>query len=90
MSKYFPFPLTKNTRYEIIGWIGTAFVIGSYALLSTGIISGDDYLYHLMVLLGSVGVAAISYLRRAYQPFVINAFFVVIALIALIRLAYFA
>lgn len=74
---------------ELLGWIGTSFVIGSYVLLSLGIIQGNSYTYHSLVLVGSFGVALISYLKKAHQPFVINAFFVAIAIIALIRLTYF-
>ena len=74
---------------ELVGWIGTALVIGSYVLLSLGILQGDDFIYHSLVLAGSLGVALISYIRKVYQPFVINSFFVVIAIIAIIRLAYF-
>ena len=79
-----------RTHGELLGWIGTSLIIGSYALLSLGVIGGDSYVYHVLVLTGSVGVAIISYIKQAYQPFVINAFFVAIALIALLRITYFA
>jgi hypothetical protein len=78
----------RDSYYELFGWLGTGLIISSYSLLSTGVISGSDYTYHIMVLIGSLGVAIISYLRKIYQPLVINAFFVAIAIIALIRITY--
>ncbi len=71
---------------EIAGWIGAAFILVAYGLLSLDIIAGDSYVYHLSMLIGSAGLAAITYYRRTFQPFVVNALFSVIAVIALIRL----
>lgn len=79
----------NKRRYEFIGWIGTLLVIASYMLLSFGVLRGDSYAYHVLVLAGSLGVAVISFIKQAYQPFAINAFFVVIAILAIVRIASF-
>lgn len=71
---------------EYIGWIGTALVLLSYALLASGMI-GNDIRYHGILLVGSAGVAIISYHKQAWQPLTLNVFFVVFALIAITRIA---
>lgn len=81
--------MTRKKLYEIVGWTGTMLVIASYMFLSLGYISGSSYTYHLLVLVGSIGVAIVSFIKQAYQPFAINAFFIAIAIIALARITYF-
>jgi hypothetical protein len=74
--------------YEILGWFGVLFVLGGYCLLATGIISGNAWQYHVLILFGSIFLGIISYLKNNYQPVVLNAFFVLFAIIALVRLAF--
>lgn len=80
---------SKRARdaYESLGWIGVALVLGSYALLSLGIVGGNSAPYHAFVLAGSVLVAAISYKKRVYQPAILNTAFALLAAIALARIA---
>lgn len=80
-------PDSSNHLLEIAGWIGVIFVLGSYYLLATGIIDGNTWPYHSLVLVGSVFVASISLKRRALQPAVLNICFALMAIVALIRLA---
>lgn len=72
--------------YEILGWIGVVFILGSYCLLATGMIDGNSWVYHVLVLAGSAFVAAISYKKRICQPMVLNVCFSVLALLALVRI----
>ena len=71
---------------EIIAWIGTALILLGYGLFSFGLLP-SAIPYHILNLLGSIAVAAISYRRHVWQPFIINACFALFAAIALIRLA---
>lgn len=64
-------------------------MLGGYALLSFGVISGESAIYHGMFLIGSIGLAVITYRHRAFQSFTVNVFFGVLALVALIRAVYF-
>lgn len=74
--------------YEFLGWIGVIFVLGGYCLLATGIISGNSWPYHVLILFGSLFLGVISYRKQNYQPVVLNAIFVLFAIIALVRLAF--
>ncbi len=72
-------------RYEIIGWLGATLVLGSYILLSTGMIH-DALPYYVMVGAGSIGVGAISYKKKIWQPFVINTVFFSFSIVAILRI----
>lgn len=71
---------------EIAGWIGVVFIAGSYSLLALGVVDGQSLFYHSLVLAGSVFVAGISYRKHAYQPFILNALFAILAMLAIIRI----
>jgi hypothetical protein len=81
--------LPKNHLAENFGWIGTFALLGSYALLSFDIISGDSLVYHAMILIGSTGLAVITYRHKAFQSFVVNFIFSILATFAIIRLLFF-
>lgn len=81
--------LPKNIFAEAYGWIGSAMILVAYALISFGIVDSEAIIYHLLFLVGSSGLAVITYRHRAYQSFVVNVFFTTLALIAIIRVAYF-
>lgn len=74
----------QSKLIDIAGWIGAALIIIGYGLYATGIIP-DIIIYHLLNLFGSIGVAAISYYRKVWQPAIINTCFAVFATIAVIR-----
>lgn len=74
--------------YEILGWAGVVFVLGSYGLLATNIIDGNSWVYHALVLVGSIFIASISYIRRVFQPMVLNVCFSLLALVALVRILF--
>ncbi len=71
---------------ENLGWLGAIAVLSGYALLSIGLIKGDSFLYHGLMLIGSVGLAIITYRRRTYQPFIVNLVFSILAALAITRL----
>lgn len=76
----------KMLFYEIFGWYGAIAIVASYGMVSFEIISVESYLFHLLNLTGSLGIMLISFAKHTYQPFVLNAFRVVIATIAIISL----
>jgi hypothetical protein len=78
--------LKRSNIAEYLGWIGSIAILSSYSLLSFGIITGQSYIYHSLVLIGSAGLALITYRHRAYQSFIVNSAFTAFAVIALVRL----
>ena len=81
--------LKRHPLSETLGWIGTVGVLSSYALLSTGIIDSSSLLYHSLLGIGSAGLAIVTYRHRAFQSFVVNITFTLLAVLALGRLIFF-
>jgi hypothetical protein len=82
--------LPKNQLAEAYGWFGSILILSGYGLLSLGIISGNSPIYHLMFMVGSSGLAVITYRHRAFQSFTVNVLFTIFAFIAVIRIIYLA
>lgn len=78
---------SQNSKfYETFGWLGVGCILASYLVLSLGLLDSNSYIYHTLILLGSLLVAAISWRKRAMQPAMLNAIFAVLAVFALFRL----
>lgn len=75
-----------STTIEIVGWLGTALILVAYVLSSLGYLSTSTVSYQLMNLLGALGVGLITYLRKAFQGFVLNLVWAIVAFIGLTRL----
>lgn len=73
---------------EIIGWYGTVAIVGAYALNSFNIIGSNSLLYQILNLTGAIGIVALSLSKKAYQPATLNAIWTIIALIAIIKIAF--
>ena len=69
---------------EAAAWAGTILIITNYGLLSLDLLP-SILPYHMFNLLGSTAIAVISYKRKVWQPFVVNACFALFAVIAIIR-----
>ena len=75
-----------NKLFNIFGWLGVFFITAAYALISFSIIASNNIIYQLLNLLGAGGIVFSSYIKRDMQPVVLNIFWGLIALIALINL----
>lgn len=78
--------LKRNILAETAGWIGSVCILSSYALLSVGVVSGDSILYYALSGGGALGLAIITYRHRAFQSFIVNTIFTLIAILAIIHL----
>lgn len=70
--------------------MGAAAILTDYALLSLGILDGNSTIYHAIFMLGSIGLALITYRHRAFQSFTVNMTFALLAIVALARISLFA
>jgi hypothetical protein len=75
-----------NIFYEIIGWYGTAAIMGAYASNSFGMLDATNIWYQILNGTGAVGIVLISIKKKAYQPATLNAIWTVIAIIGLIQI----
>ena len=81
----------RKTAYrklaEIAGWYGTLAIISAYALVSFKVIDASSAVYQLLNLSGALGIIAIAVVKGVKQSVVLNAFWALIAVIALVSLA---
>lgn len=68
---------------EIIGWYGTCAIVLAYVLVSFKIIEADSVTYQLLNLTGAIGIIIISVAKSVKQSVILNAFWALIATIAL-------
>lgn len=71
---------------EIIGWYGAVAIVAAYALNSFGFISSVSIYYQLLNFTGALGIAYISFYKKAYQPAILNIVWGIIALAAIVKL----
>lgn len=75
-----------NKFLELFGWYGTCAIVLAYALNSFGIIDSGSLTYQLLNLTGALGIVAISFHKKNYQPGVLNVVWFLVALIAIVNI----
>ena len=70
--------------WESIGWICTVILVGAYALVATRRLDARSPMYHVLNLVGAIGLAAYSLYKVAWPQFALNAFWGTVALIGII------
>lgn len=76
----------KRKISEVIGWYGTIAIVLAYGLVSFQVISSSGIVFQLLNLTGAIGIIIISTIKGVRQSIVLNTFWAVIAVLALIRL----
>ncbi len=80
--------MTINRKVaEVAGWYGTIAIVLAYILVSFKIVSANGVIYQLLNLTGALGIVAISVVKKVKQPAVLNVFWALIAIVALITYA---
>lgn len=75
----------KHQFIEAFGWIASLMIVCAYGLTTLEIISPAAPLAHGLNLVGSIGVGAITYVKRAFQSVLLNVVWAVVALVGFIR-----
>lgn len=78
--------MDKKIVDETIGWFGTIAILSSYALVSFGFLSASTYLYQILNATGALGIVYISFKKKVYQPGILNLIWMIIAILAIIKL----
>lgn len=73
---------TAKTLMEIYGWYGTAAILLAYFLVSFGF-AGDLVIYQALNFTGSVALGIVAYVKKAWQPLVLEIVWAAIALASL-------
>ena len=70
--------------WESIGWISTVLLVGGYALVATRRLDARSPTYHVLNLVGAIGLAAYSLYKVAWPQFALNFFWGAVALIGIV------
>ena len=72
-----------NTLVEILGWIGSVLIVGSYALNITGRLAATSKRYVLANIMGGLFFVVNTYFHHAYPSMFVNIVWVIIAIVML-------
>lgn len=70
---------------EIIGWIASVLIVGSYALNITGKLNTDSKPYIWANMLGGLFFVINTFYHQAYPSMVVNIVWVIIAIVMLLK-----
>ena len=73
---------------ELFGWYGAGAIVLAYALVSFSVLSPTNIWYQVLNGTGALGIVAVSFYKKAYQPGVLNIIWTVIALTAILKLLF--
>ncbi len=70
---------------EIMGWYGAVAILIAYFSVSFGLLSSNSSIFQLLNVTGAIGIIVVSLQKKAYPPAVLNIIWLIIALVALIK-----
>jgi hypothetical protein len=65
---------------EVLGWIGSVLIVGSYALNITGKLPASSKIYVLANIIGGIFFVVNTYYHQAYPSMFVNVIWVIIAI----------
>ncbi len=71
--------------FEVVGWVGTVFILAGYFLLSVGRIP-NGRIYQWFNLVGAIGLLINGAIHGAWPSVILNVVWIAIAVFALIQL----
>jgi len=74
-----------NLLIELLGWIASVLIVGSYALNITGRLAATSKIYVLANIIGGVFFVVNTYYHQAYPSMFVNTIWVIIAIIMLTK-----
>lgn len=77
--------MTKNALIEFFGWIGVFAILVAYAGNLLGLLHVDNITYLLLNALGSLGVLIDAVHQKNWQPVVLNAVWIGLAIFGFVR-----
>lgn len=77
----------KDAAIEAFGWYGALGLLFAYAFSSFGVFSPEGLWYQLLNISAAIGIATVSYHKKAYPPAVLNSIWAIVGLIALFKFA---
>lgn len=76
----------KQLFAEVAGWYGAIAILSAYTLVSFAVIEGNGLWFQVLNLTGALGIIAISTYKKVKQTIVLNIFWSIVAIVALVRI----
>lgn len=70
---------------NIIGWSGVVLILAAYAASSLNLVSAKSLSYQLANLFGAAALLVTSYIKKDYEPFVLNVVWLIVAALAILH-----
>jgi hypothetical protein len=74
-----------NIFVEILGWVASVLIVGSYALNITGKLAAESKIYIFANVFGGLFFVINTYFHQAYPSMVVNMIWVIIAIIMIAK-----
>jgi hypothetical protein len=75
----------KGKLIELYAWYGVIAILAAYMLTTLGILPSSNKMVLLLNITGSGGILIDALKSKNYQPVVLNAIWLIIAVIAIVR-----
>jgi len=75
--------MNNHIWFDAIGWLGAAFLLVAYAMISSKKLEADSTTYQLLNIIGSVFLVANTIFYRAYPSSFVNVIWAVIAILSI-------
>ena len=76
----------KKIFIEIFGWYGTVVIVLAYVLVSFSVLQSNSIWYQILNGTGALGVVAVSFYKKTYQPGVLNIIWATVAIISIVNI----
>lgn len=73
---------------ESSGYLGLVLILGAYFLVSFNIIGAQSAIFQIMNLIGAAGNISYYLFKKAYSGVILDIFWAIVAILALIRLIF--
>ncbi len=73
---------------NILGWYGTIAILLAYTLVSFSVLAPTNLWYQILNATGALGIVIETLSKKDYQPAVLNIFWMVIALVVIIKIIF--
>ena len=73
-----------STLWEAMGWTCTVLIVGAYALVATRRLDARSPTYHVLNLIGAIGLAAYSLYKVAWPQLALNLFWGGVAVLGIV------
>lgn len=74
-----------NLLIQICGWTGVSFFIIAYCLLSGNYISSKHYSFHLLNIVGGIGLSINAFYYHNQSNMLVNVIWITIGLVSIIK-----